>query len=160
CTWRAICAYAHEGDGGGSKNVLGKDSAMLRPEQTVSEVDPATDLVTYRERATGAASAFGEFTQVGVVRPVDLHGVAINDRFGRVNQPYVDTGAIILFIYLQRQRDVIPVLLPGALDLVAAIGASDEPFLSEREHDLTRGVRPGSLRCHRHESASGGCERG
>jgi len=47
-TWRALHADAPEGIGWGWKNFLEKDSPMLTPEQTVSEVDPAPDLVTYQ----------------------------------------------------------------------------------------------------------------
>ena len=47
-TWRALHAEAPEGIGWGWKNFLEKDSPTLTPEQTVSEVDPVPDLVTYQ----------------------------------------------------------------------------------------------------------------
>ena len=47
-TWRALHVDAPEGVAWGWKNFYEKDSPMLTPEQTLSEVDPVPELITYQ----------------------------------------------------------------------------------------------------------------
>lgn len=47
-TWKALHVDAPDGIGWGWKNFYEKDSPMLTPEQTLGEVDPVPDLITYQ----------------------------------------------------------------------------------------------------------------
>jgi len=47
-TWRAVREGAPTGVGWGWKNFLHKDHPMLTPAQTMHDVHPAPDLITYQ----------------------------------------------------------------------------------------------------------------